>query len=396
MVGIAQPRQEAGIADPANQSHGDAPHPLQNADQVEEQPQEDAQHNDSEGNGNWRYHCREERLAKKAAVRIALLNVNGFGTLTRGSPDNKWNQIYRTIKQRKIGILLQEAHLMEERVRALHKMDGKKMRIFFSPHPTQPMQKEGVAVVVNPCQVNISNITTNEIIPGRAIQVGLQHHDRRTTQILCVYAPTSSGDEERRLFFHELREFYEMRRNFPKPGLIAGDFNNVEEAVDRLPAHRPADPSITALDELKGTLRLMAADGWRLMNPAKLDYTFHRGTGPDATHSRLDRMYTTEEVYAHAREWRIECTGIKTDHDMVRVDIWNQQALEVGRGRPVFPLQLLQTKALTKQMKRRGCEAIAELQLLKESGERTEDRNPQTILNKLKKDWMTMARDLER
>ncbi|KAI1791993.1 Endonuclease/exonuclease/phosphatase, partial [Ganoderma leucocontextum] len=347
--------------------------------------------------GNRRSRRREERLSKKTSVRIASLNMNGFGSLARGNVNNKWNQVYRTITQRRIGILLiQEAHLTEERVKALHKMYGRKIKIDFSSHPDQPTQKEGVAIVINPRLVNIKDVTTDVVVPGRAMQISLKHHDRSATRVLGVYAPTSDGDEERRLFFHELREFYETRPNFPRPNLMVGDFNTVEEPIDRLPAHAPTDPSIPALDELKETLNFMIADGWRYTHPTQCSYTFQRGTGPDATHSRLDRIYITEEVYARTREWRIEQSGVKTDHAMVSVDIWAPGAPETGHGRPVFPAHLIQNRALARQMKKRGCEAIAELNGLLEGGTRTEEKNPQIILHKLKGDWMKMARDMEK
>ncbi|KAI1787031.1 Endonuclease/exonuclease/phosphatase, partial [Ganoderma leucocontextum] len=394
-AGIPQPAQ-AGIAGSAQQSQCDSSHPPQNTNLGGNSPHDGIPTNENQ-HGNRRSRRREERLAKKQAVRIASLNTNGFGSLSRESPDNKWNQIYRTVTQRRIGILLlQEAHLTDDRVDTLHKLYGRKIKILFSSHPTQPTQKEGVAVVINRHQINAKDITTTVVIPGRAIHVSLKHHDRHTTQVLGIYAPTSDGDEERRLFFHELREYYETRPNFPKPNLLAGDFNNVEDPIDRLPAHAPTDPSVPAMDELKDTLHLLPADGWRLTYPNSRDYTFHRGSGPDATFSRLDRIYATEQIFACAREWRIEQSGVRTDHAMVMVDIWTPNAPDTGHGRPVFPLRLLRNKTLKQQMKNRGREAIAELEDLMERGVRTETENPQIILNKLKRAWMKMARELER
>ncbi|KAI1784598.1 hypothetical protein LXA43DRAFT_976619 [Ganoderma leucocontextum] len=290
------------------------------------------------------------------------------GDVTRMVDQVREEQVYRTITQRRIGILLiQEAHLTEEHIETLHKMYGRKMKIIFSSHTTQPTQKEGVAVVINPQLVNIKDVTASMIVPGRAIQ-------------------------ECRLFFHELREFYETKPGFLRPNLMTGNFNTVEEPIDRLPAHAPADPLLSALEELKDTLHFMIVDGWRLTNPTKCNYTFQRGIGPDAIHSRLDRIYVTEEIF----EWCIEQSGVKTDQAMVSVDVWAPGTPDTGRGRPVFPIQLLHSHALTKQMKKRGLEAIAELTELTERGVRAETKNPQVILYKLKGDWMRMARDLEK
>ncbi|KAH9858721.1 Endonuclease/exonuclease/phosphatase, partial [Lenzites betulinus] len=339
----------------------------------------------------------EQRKAQKTMVRVGTLNMNGFGNLTQGHNENKWGKMYRTMQDQRIGILLlQETHLTEERRRDIHRIFAQRIKVLHSEHPTAPTQKEGVAVVLNKKIVNAEGAQIKVVVPGRAIQLEMPWRGGKTKRMLCVYAPTSAGSGERKDFFNQVTKFYEEHRDVKKPHLMAGDFNNIEDPIDRAPlAAGAADPSIDALDELKRTLGLSMVDGWRKTYPTSREYTFQRGSGRDATMSRLDRIYVDRETERWAREWKIEPVGVRTDHNLVSVLITTENAPEVGRGRPIFPLNLLGNKALAKQMKERAGEAVVELEEIRRNG-RTEARNAQITLKCLKKDWLEMAREMER
>ncbi|EIW54371.1 DNase I-like protein, partial [Trametes versicolor FP-101664 SS1] len=297
----------------------------------------------------------------------------------------------------RIGILLlQETHLTSERRAHLHRMFADRVKIFASEHPTAPTQREGVAIVLNKKLISAKGVTMKEIIPGRAIQVAVPWRGGDVREILCVYAPTTEGALERRDFFIELKEFYERHSTHPKPHLMAGDFNNVEDALDRVPV--PADgrdASVEALDDLKASLGLMMTDGWRATNPTERGFTFQRGAGQNLSMSRLDRMYIRGEELKWAREWSITPVGVKTDHCLVSVLLTTPHTPAVGKGRPVFPLFLLPDKKLKVKMKERGIEAIRELEDIARQG-RTAAHNPQLVLARLKKDWLESARQREK
>ncbi len=340
---------------------------------------------------------REEKNARKTAITVASLNMNGFGNLVRDHQDNKWGRMYRMMTDNRIGVLLlQETHLTDERKACLHKMFAKRVKIFHSAHAAAPTQKEGVAVVLNSRYVNTAEASAEEIIPGRAIQVSLSCLGGNRRNILCIYAPTSAGITERSRFFEEIRTFYEARPSLPKPHLVAGDFNNIEDSIDRLPINESPDRSVIALDELKISLGLMVADGWRATYPTTREYSFHRGSGREATFSRLDRIYVTPGVFDSAREWKISESGVKTDHSLISVQLTEAQAPEIGPGRPVFPISLLKDKPLTRHIKAIGLEAISALNRLSQHNQRTETENPQTILHNFKLNMMREARKRER
>ncbi|KAI0632939.1 DNase I-like protein [Trametes polyzona] len=301
------------------------------------------------------------------------------------------------MKENKIGILLlQETHLTEQRIADIHRMYAGNIKIFHSAHPQTPTQKEGVTIVLNKKLVSTEGTKVREVVPGRALQLSMPCRGGDTRHILCVYAPTSEGVQERCAFFKQVETYYEEHPRVPKPHVMAGDFNNTEDFLDRMPMSDTYDSSVLSLDSLKMSLGLMMVDGWRRTHPQERDFTFHRGSGENARMSRLDRIYVTQEVYDFARGWKILQPSVRTDHLLVTVQLTTLNAPEAGPGRPTFPLGLLKHKSLAKKMKERGIEAERELRDLQETERRTNESNPQLILSKLKRDWLKMARDYER
>ncbi|CDO71547.1 hypothetical protein BN946_scf184911.g17 [Trametes cinnabarina] len=339
---------------------------------------------------------RMEQLARKSTIKIASLNINGFGSLVSDHPENKWNNLYRMMNEHRIGVLLlQETHLTERRVADLHDMFAKRIKIFSASHPSAPTQKEGVAVVINKKLVSTEGLLAHTVVPGRALQVSVPCRGGDKRHLLCIYAPSSDGVTERKMFFQQVRRFYDEHPTVPKPDLMAGDFNTIEDSIDRMPMSANYDSSTEDLDDLKSALGLMIADGWRMTFNHRRDYTFYRGSGAAATMSRLDRIYTTPEIFDFARQWEITEPGIRTDHKMVSVELTTPNAPIVGKGRPIFPLHLLKNKPLAKKMKERGMQAMNALAEIEAHG-RTDEQNAQTALHSLKHDWMEMAREKER
>ncbi|TBU26613.1 Endonuclease/exonuclease/phosphatase [Dichomitus squalens] len=329
------------------------------------------------------------QLARKTTLRVATLNDH---------TNNKWGKIPQLMNEHRIGILMiQEAHLSAERLSSIEKLYERNLQIFNSAHPSAPSQKEGVAILVNKKLVNADGAQMTEVVKGRAVQLSLRCMGEDRIHVLCIYAPTSDGVEERRRFFREVQTFYEEHSAVPRPDVMAGDFNNVEDSIDRLPISDTPDMSVDDLDNLKISLGLMLVDGWRGTYPTTRGYTFHRGQKDTAVLSRLDRIYVREPVYNLAREWRILESGIKTDHLMVTVQLTTVNAPSAGRGRPIFPLSIIKDKKLTSTMKDSGMKAMnALLKIENGDTERSETTNPQTILADLKKGWMRAARDREK
>ncbi|OSD01783.1 DNase I-like protein, partial [Trametes coccinea BRFM310] len=339
---------------------------------------------------------RRIRLAQKTEVRVASLNMNGFGSLTRGHPENKWGQMYRLMKDRRVGILMiQETHLTRERVRQLHRMFAHRILILHSEHRTAPTLKEGVAIIINKSVISTEGAKIREIVPGRAIQLEIRWRGGDTRQLLCIYAPTSEGQAERASFFDEVERTYNEDASIPKPHIMAGDFNTTEDRKDRSPQRLEPDQSREALDNLKRCLGLEQTDGWRKAHPNELAYTFQRGTGEALRMSRLDRIYVRRDTQKWMREWAIDPVGVKTDHCMVSVMMTTPNNPSTGKGRPVFPLHLLKDKKLARKMRAIAAAANEDLDRINRQG-RTEIVNPQTVLASMKKQWMDTVRARER
>ena len=126
---------------------------------------------------------------------------------------------------------------------------------------------------------------------------------------------------------------------------MMGDFNLVENPeIDRLNNRRGADPA-AARNAMTGlTTELNMADGWRRRHPGKRGYTFIGNS-----QSRLDRIYTREDIYPWCTDWKIEHPSFETDHSLVSVQVTSENMPFIGRGRWAIPVNLLRNKQMKKE-----------------------------------------------
>jgi hypothetical protein len=73
---------------------------------------------------------------------------------------------------------------------------------------------------------------------------------------------------------------------------MLGDFNLVEDSLDRLPCHPNDASAVAALGTLKSSLNLIV--GWRCTYPDKHKYS-HQHT-PNASQGRIDRIYISNDL----------------------------------------------------------------------------------------------------
>ncbi|KAF9539431.1 hypothetical protein CPC08DRAFT_770971 [Agrocybe pediades] len=177
---------------------------------------------------------QEKNKPNKAHIRVATLNINGFTAAreTQRIPGGKWANVKAMMYEKRIGILLvQEAHLDERREHDLQELFQRQLTILNSADPENPRARA---------------------VPGRAMLARVKTAADKTLTILNVYAP--NRDEENRTFWETLNAYFEQNPAH-KPDIMAGDFNIVEDRIDRLPM-RDCDPEATvnALDDLKSTL----------------------------------------------------------------------------------------------------------------------------------------------
>lgn len=214
---------------------------------------------------------RKRKRKTRANILIGSLNIRGGGSdLTMP----KWQQMCQFMKRKKLGLIAtQETHLTRSQTERLNTQFERKLIIINSIDHLTPNSK-GVAIVINRDIVRCKprDIEAKEIIAGRALLVAIPWKNfTQKLYFLAVYAP--NDPLENRNFWHSLSSaFQNGNRGYPKPHFVLGDFNLVEEGIDRMPPHVDNEHSVKALQALKQQLHL--TDGWRRTYPSDIGYTW--------------------------------------------------------------------------------------------------------------------------
>lgn len=195
-------------------------------------------------------------------------------------------------------------------------------------------------------------------------QVSVPWHGTEVLEILCIYATSSDGEAVRKDFFEKVCTFYELHPRIPHPTIMAGDFNNIEDMVDHMPLGGGPGTSVEVLDDLKLNLHLMMTDSWQMVNPTARDFTFQRGE----SFMRLDRIYASESTFRRMCSWEIHEGLIWSDHNMISMEFACVSAPKMGKGRPTFPIYLLQDNKMTKFLCERGLLVLQEVTVMEVDG----------------------------
>ncbi|KAF9783298.1 Endonuclease/exonuclease/phosphatase, partial [Thelephora terrestris] len=256
----------------------------------------------------------------------------------------------------------------------------------FTADPDDPGRKGGVSIAIHKGMIDVKNITHRAVIPGRVILIEVPWNENDRLRVMNVYAPAKS--EEKAAFWKLLWDAIENDDSL-RPDVMLGDLNLVENPeIDRLNGGRGTDPQAArlALSELVTELNL--ADGWRRRHPTKRGYTF-TGNGQ----SRLDRIYTKEDIYPWCTDWKIEHPGFKTDHNMVSVQITSENMPFIGRGRWAIPTNLLKHKLLKKQIQELAMKMQADVERAPRDRATT---SPQMALKTFKTEAVRVVRDYQK
>ncbi|KAF5325780.1 hypothetical protein D9611_000916 [Ephemerocybe angulata] len=169
------------------------------------------------------------------------------------------------------------------------------------------------------------------------------NNHKSTLNFLAIYAPNNERASED--LWRDVKTYYDDKAIPKKPHFVLGDFNLVEDEIDRRPAHRD---DTGAVDTLKAMLRaLRMQDGFRKEYPDRCAFTWGLNHSPDsippnASLSRIDRIYCRRDMYFSTREWRIHLDHtVGTDHELVSATYYNLDAPFIGKGRWQIPGFLL-------------------------------------------------------
>lgn len=323
------------------------------------------------------------RRGKRESLKLASLNIRGRVSTIGGFRQEKWFEINNLLNSHRIALLaVQESHLTDELARDVNSAFDGRLKVLHSPLPDNN-NAAGVAIVINKDMLNASEVTCETIIPGRAILATISRPSETTLNVLNVYAPNDTKRNEE--FWGELNNALESSPQ-RKPDIMLGDFNLVEDSLDRLPCH-PDDPNaVAALGTLKANYSLI--DGWRRTNPERRAYT-HQHI-PNASQGRIDRIYISDELLRPAAEWQITNSPIETDHWMVSVRVSTPEAPHIGKGRWQIPTYVIDHRGVLEEIDTMGKAALGEMEATRYR--RTATNNPQTIFATLKTKIIALCR----
>ncbi|KAG2738220.1 DNase I-like protein, partial [Suillus brevipes Sb2] len=301
------------------------------------------------------------------------------GRWSNGS--DKWLHINQIVKEKRIAILAtQETHLSKEDETSLNTIFSSRLKIISSIDPNHT-NAQGVALVLNKDLTITREITSHEIIPGRALLVSIPWHREEKITILTIYAPNEPN--KNKTFWDEVLA---KLSTLPPPDIMLGDFNMVEDALDRLPPKSDSAGANEALARIKAEYQLR--DGWRIENPDLCAYTFMQPAALGGRQSRIDRIYVNQDILPFSKEWDINAPGIHTDHQMISARISDRRMPFIGKGRWVIPLFILKDKNLEQELLKMGTNLHKEIEATKSL--RSDQRNAQTALKNFK-DQATLA-----
>ncbi|EJD49462.1 DNase I-like protein, partial [Auricularia subglabra TFB-10046 SS5] len=273
---------------------------------------------------------------------------------------------------------VQETHLSEEHVAEIERL-YRHLKVFNTADPDNPTGAGGVAIVLNKLVTNTQDAVATTLIPGRAIQLVLNWHRGKDLPILAVYAPTIASENSK--FWKTLKS---KIRKIPGPNrrasILLGDFNFVEDSLDRFPVKKSRIDSPESFQNLKRYLRVQ--DGWRKSNLTAIDWTWRNADR--SSMSRIDRIYVTEELLRASRRWDIVISSITSnDHSRVETEIVNLDTPETGPGRWALNVSILKDRQFLEEVEKLGKVAAAEMKTL-EGAQRSGDQNVQTVWRSFK------------
>jgi len=107
-----------------------------------------------------------------------------------------------------------------------------------------------------------------------------------------------------------------------------GDFNFVEDDIDRFSARKDDNRSTNIMERI--TNKNSWVDRWRIHNPIERNVSYFQEGGNSK--SRINRIYLNKQLYPYAYNWERTTIGNISDHNMVYVEILKKDLLFIGKG----------------------------------------------------------------
>ncbi|KAI0047075.1 DNase I-like protein [Auriscalpium vulgare] len=290
------------------------------------------------------------------------------------------------MKLKRINILgLQETHMTTQHLATVHTLYERRLQVYNSPDPDNASASAGVAFAIDKSTTRTDKTQFIELVPGRAALLVIQWRENTTTTILNTYAPNSPNDHP--AFWQAVQDALEAH-NIRTIDFMLGDFNLVEDEIDRTPPHPDRQTAVDALRNFRATFQLQ--DTWRHDNINYRLFTYRTVRNDNVIQSRLDRIYTSATTARNIYEWDHIIGYIPSDHDMITVRYAPSDATTTGPGRWTMPLHLLTNAAFLRDVKDAGRKL--EANIAETIPARTPEHNAQTLWATFKATIRTLAK----
>ncbi|KAF9038734.1 hypothetical protein BJ165DRAFT_1407849 [Panaeolus papilionaceus] len=254
-------------------------------------------------NNNNHQKDRRKRKPHKCPTRTwAYLTIGSLNTNRGGSMQmcTKWEHVNQIVREGKVDILaVQETHLTTEWAEDLQ---------------TRTQWEETCTI---------------ELIQGRAIIVTIPWKQDKTLNIFAIYAP---NETEAQINFWETLEEIFNPRNIPKPDVMLGDFNLVENKMDCDPPHKDPQAAVKKLQDFHTKYDLQ--DLWRRENPEVINFTYLQFQNTtNKSQSRIGCIYIKGNSTNLCYDWISRHSGIKSNHKLITVRIEDPMMPFIDKGR---------------------------------------------------------------
>lgn len=147
---------------------------------------------------------------------------------------------------------------------------------------------------------------------------------------------------------------------------MLGDFNLMEEAIDRSPPHLDDTNAIAALRNLHQCMNLQ--DTGRHQFSHKREFMYQAKTNSQLISSRIDSIYTSSDTAILSFNWKMKQTSVPTDHWIVITKYTPMSTPFVRKGRWTWQLPSLTNKDLMDKLVEKGLKLQSDLENMRRNG----------------------------
>ena len=150
-------------------------------------------------------------------------------------------------------LAVQETHLDEKLLTEIERSFNKYLTIENSSIPENPTQSGRVTIVLNKALIDPEELSSHMLIQGRAVLTKLQWANVEKLVILNRYALNNRHSHSD---FWKQIEIERQSKRLPKPDILLGDFNIMEDAIYRSPPNVNKNVAVEALCKIRATWNL--------------------------------------------------------------------------------------------------------------------------------------------